>query len=407
MAPTVTLTKQQQQPLVALRKNNVKLPKLCIKNVLKPGVHFQPLPSTITFLEQLCGTAKERQQKTSAFQPIIITSENQPQIKTVTVTTKEKQIEPQLLQPKSIEQQVTKHVIQQPQQITNPIPVENGNEIMLTFDSTDELLLVKEEPEIMEAQDVTLIPDLLEDSPPAGKKRRLEGLTYEQKAYRKKLKNRLAAQNSRDRKKAKVEELEKSLVTLREENTKLVEENRTLEERNKSLTEEMEALRSASQALKEEMERIKGSQSKCSCGSNPSPVTVVECTDSTLGSAVSSNPLQQGGPVQTTSRRATEDSLSELVANVAFFLLLKVLLLDCRKKNGSASLNTWLTQFLTSFPPGMKEKLLSYAQARNFKRAQERKQREKQMVKAMRNSVLLGRKWWGRNCILRPTRTKP
>ncbi|CAB0035866.1 unnamed protein product [Trichogramma brassicae] len=110
----------------------------------------------------------------------------QPQIKTVTVTTKEKQIEPQLLQPKSIEQQVTKHVIQQPQQITNPIPVENGNEIMLTFDSTDELLLVKEEPEVMEAQDVTLIPDLLEDSPPPpGKKRRLEGLTYEQKAYRK------------------------------------------------------------------------------------------------------------------------------------------------------------------------------------------------------------------------------
>uniref|UniRef100_A0A182QP57 X-box-binding protein 1 n=1 Tax=Anopheles farauti TaxID=69004 RepID=A0A182QP57_9DIPT len=45
----------------------------------------------------------------------------------------------------------------------------------------------------------------------AGKKRRLDHLTWEEKIQRKKLKNRVAAQTSRDRKKAKMEEMEKTI----------------------------------------------------------------------------------------------------------------------------------------------------------------------------------------------------
>uniref|UniRef100_A0A182NPI0 X-box-binding protein 1 n=1 Tax=Anopheles dirus TaxID=7168 RepID=A0A182NPI0_9DIPT len=45
----------------------------------------------------------------------------------------------------------------------------------------------------------------------AGKKRRLDHLTWEEKIQRKKLKNRVAAQTSRDRKKAKMEEMESTI----------------------------------------------------------------------------------------------------------------------------------------------------------------------------------------------------
>lgn len=46
---------------------------------------------------------------------------------------------------------------------------------------------------------------------PRGKKRRLDHLTWEEKVQRKKLKNRVAAQTSRDRKKAKMEEMEQTI----------------------------------------------------------------------------------------------------------------------------------------------------------------------------------------------------
>ncbi|XP_050067466.1 X-box-binding protein 1 [Anopheles maculipalpis] len=53
-----------------------------------------------------------------------------------------------------------------------------------------------------------------------GKKRRLDHLTWEEKIQRKKLKNRVAAQTSRDRKKAKMEEMEK---TIQEQSEQIVQ----------------------------------------------------------------------------------------------------------------------------------------------------------------------------------------
>lgn len=54
-----------------------------------------------------------------------------------------------------------------------------------------------------------------------GKKRRLDHLTWEEKLQRKKLKNRVAAQTSRDRKKAKMEEMEKTIQEQAEQITVL------------------------------------------------------------------------------------------------------------------------------------------------------------------------------------------
>ncbi|KAF7405192.1 hypothetical protein HZH66_004098 [Vespula vulgaris] len=68
-----------------------------------------------------------------------------------------------------------------------------------------------------------------------GKKRRLDHLTWEEKLQRKKLKNRVAAQTSRDRKKAKLDELEETVKTLKERNDVLTQECALLKSQNESL----------------------------------------------------------------------------------------------------------------------------------------------------------------------------
>lgn len=70
------------------------------------------------------------------------------------------------------------------------------------------------------------------------KKRKLDHLTWEEKLQRKKLKNRVAAQTSRDRKKAKMEYMEQAL--------------QQLFSRNEALTTECENLKTANQKLQEE-----------------------------------------------------------------------------------------------------------------------------------------------------------
>ncbi|XP_019887014.2 LOW QUALITY PROTEIN: uncharacterized protein LOC105278889 [Ooceraea biroi] len=143
-----------------------------------------------------------------------------------------------------------------------------------------------------------------------GKKRRLDHLTWEEKLQRKKLKNRVAAQTSRDRKKAKLDELEDTVRTLKERNELLTQECAMLKVQNDTLLTETKRLR------KERDTRI-GEQQYCSmCQAR------VSCAVPLLGSAVSPNdPLPQGGTAQpascltlTPSNRAAEDldSLSPL-----------------------------------------------------------------------------------------------
>lgn len=75
------------------------------------------------------------------------------------------------------------------------------------------------------------------------KRQRLTHLTHEEKIMRRKLKNRVAAQNARDRKKAKMDELDVSVTLLREQNEKLKLENGLLKEQNKLLGNENKLLK--------------------------------------------------------------------------------------------------------------------------------------------------------------------
>ena len=79
--------------------------------------------------------------------------------------------------------------------------------------------------------------------PQARKRQRLTHLSPEEKALRRKLKNRGAAQTARDRKKARMSELEQQVVDLEEENQKLLLENQLLREKTHGLVVENQELR--------------------------------------------------------------------------------------------------------------------------------------------------------------------
>lgn len=87
-----------------------------------------------------------------------------------------------------------------------------------------------------------------------GKKRRLDHLSYDEKVQRKKLKNRVAAQTSRDRKKMKMDEMESNLERLAGENTKLKKNFRTLEATNQSLRQQNETLQQQLELLRQRMD---------------------------------------------------------------------------------------------------------------------------------------------------------
>ncbi|KAL3243765.1 hypothetical protein MRX96_019715 [Rhipicephalus microplus] len=89
--------------------------------------------------------------------------------------------------------------------------------------------------------EVTVAEPVVTAAAPVRKRQRLDHLTREEKIMRRKLKNRVAAQSARDRKKARMDELE-------EQRTALIEENRLLRKRleecqreNQQLVQRLEA----------------------------------------------------------------------------------------------------------------------------------------------------------------------
>uniref|UniRef100_A0A1E1WD66 X-box-binding protein 1 n=1 Tax=Pectinophora gossypiella TaxID=13191 RepID=A0A1E1WD66_PECGO len=85
-------------------------------------------------------------------------------------------------------------------------------------------------------------------APHPSRKRRLDHLSWEEKMQRKKLKNRVAAQTSRDRKKARMDEMEGNIKQLMDRNDKLMSEVASLKALNERLVSENAALRSAAAA---------------------------------------------------------------------------------------------------------------------------------------------------------------
>lgn len=75
------------------------------------------------------------------------------------------------------------------------------------------------------------------------KRRRLTNLTTEEKMLRRKLKNRVAAQTARDRKKELMGSLEHQITRLMEQNKRLQEENSKLKTHSSSLLQENQQLK--------------------------------------------------------------------------------------------------------------------------------------------------------------------
>lgn len=204
-----------------------------------------------------------------------------------------------------------------------------------------------------------------------GKKRRLDHLTWEEKLQRKKLKNRVAAQTSRDRKKAKLDELEETVRTLREQNELLSQECAMLRSQNELLATETKRLRKDKDAKN-------SGEFVCSmCQSR------VGCSVSSLGSTVSpSHPLQQGGTVQLAPSLTLTPGAAILLKILTIYLLLKNCLATSKETNTSNDLKNLQRVFCEKLPQKWKQILIE--------------QMNKSRKVPVRN-VAIRKEWWGRH----------
>ncbi|KAH8371347.1 hypothetical protein KR093_007020 [Drosophila rubida] len=94
-------------------------------------------------------------------------------------------------------------------------------------------------------------------APVKAKKRRLDHLSWEEKVQRKKLKNRVAAQTSRDRKKARMEEMEYEIKELNEKTEILQNKCESLQSINESLLSKNHKLDTEVELLRQELAEMK------------------------------------------------------------------------------------------------------------------------------------------------------
>ncbi|KAJ1520226.1 hypothetical protein ONE63_004436 [Megalurothrips usitatus] len=142
------------------------------------------------------------------------------------------------------------------------------------------------------SMDMDMALPMVEPVAAPSRKRRLAHLTMEEKMYRKKLKNRVAAQTSRDRKKAKMDELENSVSAMEDEIVTLKSLNDRLSSENKVLKQQLEECRASQTALMESL-----LENRCNCGKSQksnSQAVLTNVSPNTSRPAESMNPLPKG-----------------------------------------------------------------------------------------------------------------
>lgn len=136
----------------------------------------------------------------------------------------------------------------------------------------------------------------------------------------------MAAQTSRDRKKARLDELEETVKTQTDRNELLMQECAMLRSQNELLTSQNEWLLNENKRLRNERDAVRNTltdQQQPICSACR---TRVDGAVPSLGSAVSPNdPLPQGGTAQSASRLTRTPGATALLK----FLILSFLLKNC------------------------------------------------------------------------------
>ncbi|CAG9865165.1 unnamed protein product [Phyllotreta striolata] len=155
--------------------------------------------------------------------------------------------------------------------------------------------------------DKSLEMDQLRNLESRPKKRRLDHLTWEEKIQRKKLKNRVAAQTSRDRKKAKMEQMEQAVQQLFANNETLLAQCESLKLANQRLVKENAELH----------ERLRAPCASCAAAQSR-PVGCEALNGPTEKSHVPSSGFEQRAAESHSELPSLPDLLDELDTDIDF-----------------------------------------------------------------------------------------
>lgn len=181
-----------------------------------------------------------------------------------------------------------------------------------------------------------------------------------------KLKNRVAAQTSRDRKKAKLDELEDTVRSLREANELLTRECTMLRSQNEALLLETKRLKQeedSKEEVKTKLLDLKDDRLCTMCQNR------VDCGVPSTRSAVSLDPLQQGGTLYPTKSLTQKRNVQESSGAALLFKILTLYLLSRNYLTRSKEMITMKDSknssrvFLEKLPPKWKQTLLQQIKA--------------------------------------------